>query len=71
MHAEVLSAAQALERTGFRYPHTNARLGADSYAFVADWLDQLAVSTRSLNCSTSGARRLAVREALPSVGCVA
>jgi PadR family transcriptional regulator, regulatory protein AphA len=42
MQTEVLPAAQALERTGFRHPHTVARLGADSYGFFADWLDRLA-----------------------------
>ena len=31
-----------LERTGLRHPHTVARLGADSYGFVADWHDRLA-----------------------------
>jgi DNA-binding PadR family transcriptional regulator len=42
MQTEVLPAAEAIERSGFRHPHTVARLGADSYGFVADWLDQLA-----------------------------
>ena len=42
MQTEVLPAAQALERRGFRHPHTVARLGADSYGFLADWLDRLA-----------------------------
>ena len=42
MHTTVLPAAQAIERSGFRHPHTVARLGADIYGFVADWLDQLA-----------------------------
>jgi DNA-binding PadR family transcriptional regulator len=42
MRTEVLPAAQGLERTGFRRPHTVARLGADSYGFFADWLDRLA-----------------------------
>ncbi len=42
MKTEVLPAAQALERTGFRHPHTVARLGADTYGFLADWLNQLA-----------------------------
>lgn len=41
MRAEVLPAAQALERTGVRHPHTVARLGADTYGFLADWLDRL------------------------------
>jgi DNA-binding PadR family transcriptional regulator len=43
MRTEVLPAAQALERTGFRHPHTVARLGADTYGFLAGWLDRLAV----------------------------
>ena len=42
MQTAVLPAAEAIERTGFRHPHTVARLGADIYGFVADWLDQLA-----------------------------
>jgi DNA-binding PadR family transcriptional regulator len=40
MKTEVHPAAEALERTGFRHPHTVARLGADIYGFVADWLDR-------------------------------
>ena len=42
MHREVLPAAEGLKDAGFRHPHTIARLGADSYGFVADWLDRLA-----------------------------
>jgi DNA-binding PadR family transcriptional regulator len=42
MQTEVLPTAKALERTGFRHPHTVARLGADTYGFFADWLDQRA-----------------------------
>jgi DNA-binding PadR family transcriptional regulator len=42
MQTEVLPAAEALERTGSRHPHTVARLGADTYRFTADWLDRLA-----------------------------
>jgi DNA-binding PadR family transcriptional regulator len=42
MHSEVLPAAQAAERAGFRHPHTVARLGADTYGFFADLLDRLA-----------------------------
>jgi PadR family transcriptional regulator AphA len=41
MQREVLPAAQAIERGGLRHPHTVARLGADNYAFVADWLERL------------------------------
>jgi DNA-binding PadR family transcriptional regulator len=42
MQTEVLPAAQAVERNGFRHPHTVARIGADTYGFFADLLDQLA-----------------------------
>jgi DNA-binding PadR family transcriptional regulator len=42
MRSEVLPAAQAIERAGFRHPHTVARLGTESYGFFADWLDRLA-----------------------------
>lgn len=42
MQSQVLPAAQALERIGFRHPHTVARLGADTYRFRADWLARLA-----------------------------
>ena len=41
MQTAVLPAAEAIERTGFRHPHTVARLGADTYGFLADWLDRL------------------------------
>jgi PadR family transcriptional regulator AphA len=41
MRSEVLPAAQAIERGGFRHPHTVARLGADTYGFFADWLERL------------------------------
>jgi DNA-binding PadR family transcriptional regulator len=40
MHDTVFPAAQAIERNGFRRPHTVARLGADIYGFIADWLDR-------------------------------
>jgi DNA-binding PadR family transcriptional regulator len=42
MQTEVMPAAQAVERSGFRHPHAVARLGADTYGFIADLLDQLA-----------------------------
>jgi DNA-binding PadR family transcriptional regulator len=42
MKTEVLPAAQAFKGTGFRHPHTMARLGADTYGFIADRLDDLA-----------------------------
>lgn len=41
MRKEILPAAQATERAGFRHPTTVARLGADTYGFLADWLEQL------------------------------
>jgi len=40
MQTEVIPAARAIERTGFRHPNTVARLGADIYGFVAEWLDR-------------------------------
>ncbi len=42
MRAEVLPAAEPVERAGIRHPATVARLGADTYAFLADWLDRRA-----------------------------
>ncbi len=42
MRSEVFPASAALERSGFRHPNTVAYLGADLYAFVADWLDRFA-----------------------------
>lgn len=41
MRTDVLPAAEAIERAGSRFPHIVARLGADNYGFVADWLDRL------------------------------
>lgn len=41
MQTEVLPAARALEQAGSRHPHTMARFGADTYGFLADWLDRL------------------------------
>jgi PadR family transcriptional regulator, regulatory protein AphA len=41
METEVVPAAKAFEKTGPRHPHTVARLGADTYGFIADWLDRL------------------------------
>jgi DNA-binding PadR family transcriptional regulator len=40
MQTTVLPAARALEESGFRHPHAVARLGAESYAFVAEWLER-------------------------------
>lgn len=42
MRNVVLPAAHTIERAGLRHPHTVARLGTDTYKFLADWLDQLA-----------------------------
>jgi PadR family transcriptional regulator AphA len=40
MRETVFPAAQAIERNGYPGPNTVARLGADIYGFVAEWLDQ-------------------------------
>jgi DNA-binding PadR family transcriptional regulator len=42
MQSEALPAAQAVGRAGFRRPQDVARLGADTYGFLADLLDRLA-----------------------------
>jgi DNA-binding PadR family transcriptional regulator len=42
MQTEVLPAAQAVEQNGFRHPHAVARIGAETYGFFANLLDQLA-----------------------------
>jgi DNA-binding PadR family transcriptional regulator len=42
MQTEVLPAAQAVERSGFRHPHAVARIGAETYGFFAGLLDKLA-----------------------------
>lgn len=41
METEVIPAAQAIERRGYRHPHTVARLGADTYRFMAEWYERL------------------------------
>jgi DNA-binding PadR family transcriptional regulator len=41
MQTEVIPAAQAFERSGPRHPHTVAQLGAETYGFLADRLEQL------------------------------
>jgi DNA-binding PadR family transcriptional regulator len=41
MEAEVIPTAQAIENRGYRHPHTVARLGADTYRFMADWYERL------------------------------
>lgn len=41
MRDEILPAAEAVEGAGFRHPSTVARLGADTYAFFADWYERL------------------------------
>ena len=48
MYDEVLPAARAMEESrGLRHPHTVARLGADGYAFFAEWLERLAKELES------------------------
>jgi hypothetical protein len=46
MQTDVLPTARALEKAGSRHPHSVARLGADTYGFIADWLDGLASELR-------------------------
>lgn len=42
MREEILPAAtRTADREGFRHPLTVARLGADTYGFLADWLERL------------------------------
>ena len=41
METAVIPTAQALERRGHRHPHTVARLGADTYRFMAEWYEHL------------------------------
>jgi DNA-binding PadR family transcriptional regulator len=41
METEVIPTAQAIENRGYRHPHTVARLGADTYRFMADWYERL------------------------------
>jgi DNA-binding PadR family transcriptional regulator len=41
METEVIPTAQAIERRGYHHPHTVARLGADTYRFMADWYERL------------------------------
>ncbi len=38
MRTEILPQAEALEQAGSRYPLLAARLGADTYTYVARWL---------------------------------
>ena len=54
MQTEVLPAAQALERSGLRHPHTVAKLGAGTYGFLAESLDRL---ESELADSPAGPRR--------------
>lgn len=54
MHEEVLPAARALERAGYRHPHTVARLGTDTYAFLAEWLERLACDLETEPDSRTG-----------------
>jgi DNA-binding PadR family transcriptional regulator len=46
METEVIPAAQAIENRGYRHPHTVARLGADTYRFMADWYERLEADLR-------------------------
>jgi DNA-binding PadR family transcriptional regulator len=63
METEVLPAAQAVERNGFRHPHAVARIGAQTYAFFADLLDELASELdREAAGSLDGKRRQARRQ---------
>lgn len=41
MQAEVLPAARAFEERGLRRPHSVARLGAETYGFLADYFERL------------------------------
>ena len=41
LETEVIPTAQAIEKRGFRHPHTVARLGADTYRFMADWYERV------------------------------
>jgi hypothetical protein len=41
MREDILPFAQALEQNGIRYPALVARLGADTYAYIEQWLAQL------------------------------
>ena len=41
MREEILPLAQALEQNDIRYPALVARLGADTYAYIEQWLTQL------------------------------
>jgi DNA-binding PadR family transcriptional regulator len=42
MRREIIPLAEALEQTGTRFPAIVARLGADTYAYAAQWLARLA-----------------------------
>ncbi len=66
METEVIPAARAIERRGYRHPHTVARLGADPYRFMADWYQRLeadleplppASTESALQAITSGSGR--------------
>lgn len=41
MQEEILPSARALEQDGTRFPALVARLGADTYMYVAQWLEDL------------------------------
>jgi DNA-binding PadR family transcriptional regulator len=40
MRDEILPAAEEIERAGVNYPGLVARLGADTYDFISDWLER-------------------------------
>jgi len=42
MRAEVAPVAHEFKQTGARHPDTVARLGVDTFGFVADWLERFA-----------------------------
>lgn len=47
MDTQVIPTAQAIERRGYRHPLTVARLGADTYRFMADWYERLEADLES------------------------
>jgi len=46
LREEIVPLAEALEETGTHYPALVARLGADTYAYVEQWLAQLEAELR-------------------------
>jgi hypothetical protein len=41
MRREIIPIAEALDESGTRFPAVVARLGADTYAYIEDWLARL------------------------------